>query len=445
MSTDDAARERSRSPRPTGRGAQSAASGAGAPKRKGKGKGRGQAPPKTADAPAAELHQPHGLPAGPWPSRQSSSSDEEEEDGARMASDKESGFKFCENAKQARAKLEDGQTRLIEFGNLSEEDRDESVNFVCSLLTGSSAASSSSSAPAAADTPAAMPLKGFSFAGCRLTAAHLKKLAAALKSTVSTRPESVPAAPTAEGEEEPEGVHAIGISKNPDIPSEVWHELFEALPFEATWFDFGDNGHTDDCVRPLIASLPGRYRLEKLYLDGNKLQDIENLSKVLPDCSISELDLGDNKIGEEGAKALADVLPRCVVMVLVLGSNPISADGAKAIAEVLPRTSLDILYLNETGADDGFLAEMERVLGESKLAELHLDHTKITERGVRALIPKLEMTELCELDITGNGVSRAASKLAEKAMQAGSARRQAAEEAEAAQNNTAEAQEDAAP
>lgn len=358
-------------------------------------------------------------------------SEDDAVDGQRMASDKKSGVHFCASVAEAREAWAKGVRRL-EFGGLAVSESDEALDFICGKLMAYS--TSSSSGKGTAGEAENEKLEGISFAGCHLTAAHLRKLAAELKASGASSALTARSGDTQEYLEQLDNAHGLsmfGISNNPGIEVEAWRELFVALPADATWLDFGDNGLTDDCIVSLIAGLPGRDKLDKLYLDGNKLQDISGLCGVLPDCSVTELDLGDNNLQDEGIQALANVLSRSVLCILVLGKNPISSEGARQLADVISQSPLDTLYLNETGADDEFLKTLSNTLKESKLTELHLDHTKITDAGVLALVPQLESSELSYLDIDGNTVSSKTIKLASGALQAGMDRRRGAAAREA--------------
>merc|ERR1712232_460589 len=123
-----------------------------------------------------------------------------------------------------------GGRRRLEFGQLEHdaEETDAAVELACELLKGSAAASSQTSSCPEEDVDA---LDGVSFVECGLTAAHLKKLAAALQASRSSGA----------------GASVLGVSKNPGIGSEFWQELFGFLPLEVTFLDFADNGLTDAC------------------------------------------------------------------------------------------------------------------------------------------------------------------------------------------------------
>lgn len=291
------------------------------------------------------------------------------EDIARMASDQESGFVCCASLASAKGFLDSKETQL-EFGGVNdEEERAKCLDLVCDLLAASE-----------------RKLRGLSFAACGLSSAELRRLAGAL------------------GEGSGKQLTAFGISKNPGAEQGAWLELFDALPKNITWLDFGDNQLTDEDLAPLIAGLDGREVLDKLYLDGNRLQSLSKLCTTLPETGITNLDLGDNALDDAALQELAVVLPQTVITILILGSNPISRDGVKSLFELLPRSSLDTLYLDNTGLDDDCLHALGVVLKDSNLTELHIDNTRIGEEGVRTLVPHIAESEVTYIDISGNNV-----------------------------------------
>lgn len=307
----------------------------------------------------------------------------DEDSSLRMSSDPESGFIACDTAFSARQALEDGERR-VEFNGISTAaELDKCLELVDEFL-------------AAAVDDAHTPLEGLSFASCSLKIVHLGRLAKCLRHDAGQK------------------LVAFGISKNPGVEGVAWTKLFQALPQKATWLDFGDNQLSDADLAPLVDCLPGRDMLDKLYLDGNRIGDLSSLCEALPDTGITNLDLGDNDIGDVAVATLAKSLSKSVIMILVLGTNPITASGVSTLFYSLPRSSLDTLYLDNTGADDTSLADLAEVLSDSKLTELHLDSTKITDAGVRTLLPHIAQSELSFIDVAECGVSDETVELIEK-------------------------------
>lgn len=309
-------------------------------------------------------------------------SDSDDGNSGRMASDPESGFFCCRSGMDARQASSDGEKRLEFIGISSRSELNSSFDLIEELLMG----------PRSAERP----LRGLSFADSKLEACDMARLAAALKSEAGQK------------------MNAFGISKSPGLPADCWKELFMCLPSKPLWLDFGDNGLTDEVLSPLIDILDGQEDLDKLYLDGNRLQDISALCRILPDTGVTNLDLGDNSIDDIGP--LIPALQKSVILILVLGTNPITVQGACDIFKALPRTTLDVLYLNETCVDDTSLLVLAASLADASLSELHIDSTKISDSGVREFISCIEASQITYVDISGNGISDETTQLLSDAL-----------------------------
>lgn len=305
-----------------------------------------------------------------------------DDDCARMASDLESGFVSCDGLATAQQAVCKCRNRLEFTGIQSRDELLECLKFVEDLLVG----------PMSAE----QPLRGLSFASCSLTSDDLDRLGRALQSDAGRK------------------LTAFGISKNPGLGQDAWRKFWARLPGNASWLDFGDNQLVDADVAPLIDALPGRKKLRKLYLDGNKLGDLSLLCKTLPGTNITELDLGDNNVDDTSVRMLSAGLVKSSVSVLVLGTNPISATGVALLVDALSRSNVKVLYLDHTGADDACLAALSKVLEDMKLTELHLDSTKITDAGVQDLIPHIGTSKLTYIDVGGNGVGDETLELLDK-------------------------------
>jgi len=238
-----------------------------------------------------------------------------------------------------------------------------------------------------------LPITGFGFVACKLSAAQIRKLATGLCGVCGQK------------------ISAIGICKNPGVEAAAWQELFNHLPPKVTWLDFGDNQLTDEQITPLLACLKNREELDKLHLDGNRLQDISVLCLALPTTGVTQLDLGDNSIEDTGVLNLTKVLQETVIGTLVLGSNPMTASVIQDLLRVIPRSILDTLYLDHTAFDDMCLHVLGGVLRESKLMELHIDHTKISDEGVTWLLPHVESSQLTYMDVGSNGISERTTQM----------------------------------
>ncbi|EOD26952.1 hypothetical protein EMIHUDRAFT_236263 [Emiliania huxleyi CCMP1516] len=167
-------------------------------------------------------------------------------------------------------------------------------------------------------------------------------------------------------------------------------------------------------------------RLETLYLGENKIGDegckalVAALGKEGAAPRLEKLDLNWNKIGDEGCKALAAALgkegaaPR--LETLYLGENKIGDEGCKALAAALgkegaaPRLETLYLYRNEIG-DEGCKA-LAAALGKEgaapRLETLSLHRNEIGDEGCKALAAALgkegAAPRLKELGLSGNQI-----------------------------------------
>jgi len=303
---------------------------------------------------------------------------------ARMAADEESGFVACGGLGAARHAISGGKTKLEFAGISTRSELAECLQFVEELLADQ----------AGTDR---RPLRGLGFASCKLSSDDLGRLARVLQSGAGRK------------------LTAFGISKNKGLDHNAWRELVPQLPKKAKCLDFGDNELTDKDLALLLGSLAGFKKLERVYLDGNKLEDLSSLCRALPGTCITDLDLGDNSIDDTNMAMLSAALTKTSVKLLVLGTNPLGTSGIMSLFNTLPCSCIEVLYLDHTGADDACLAALSNVLRHSQLTELHLDSTRITDEGVRRLIPHVAGSELRFLDAAGNGLSDATAAALEGA------------------------------
>eukprot|EP00962_Isochrysis_galbana_P025283 scaffold7764_cov94-Isochrysis_galbana.AAC.1 len=120
------------------------------------------------------------------------------------------------------------------------------------------------------------------------------------------------------------------------------------------------------------------------------------------------LSLGENSIGDEGARALAGALPRATALKeLDLYNNSIGAEGARALAGALPSaTALEKLYLNSNSiGDEGARALAVALPSATALKELNLENNSIGDEGARALAVALpSATALKVLCLKNNSI-----------------------------------------
>lgn len=88
---------------------------------------------------------------------------------------------------------------------------------------------------------------------------------------------------------------------------------------------------------------------------------------------LTTLYLGNNGIGDEGAKALASALPASELTKLGFWGNAIDDEGAEALASALPSSQITKLYLWKNGIGDEGVKALAIALPSSQLTKLSLD------------------------------------------------------------------------
>ncbi|CAK0799306.1 unnamed protein product [Prorocentrum cordatum] len=144
---------------------------------------------------------------------------------------------------------------------------------------------------------------------------------------------------------------------------------FAAIRFQE--LRLGNNRIGDEGARALAGALPSLPGLQELRLGGNRGRDPVPGSIRLRFAAIrfQELWLGSNSIGDEGARALAGALPSLPsLQKLRLRGNYIGDEGARALAGALP--SLPGLQELRLGGNRGRQAKEKEVEWEEVDSEL---------------------------------------------------------------------------
>ena len=166
-----------------------------------------------------------------------------------------------------------------------------------------------------------------------------------------------------------------------------------------------------------------RNQTEAEFLSGEDLQSADAIliaSDLQFMAVLTELNLFDNNIGDDGAKAIAEALKvNPVLNNLDLFNNSIGMEGAKAIAEALKvNPGLTILDLgnNSIGAD-GAKAIAEALKVNAVLNTLELGDNSIGADGAKAIAEALKVNPvLTKLDLKGNNMGEAGKKAVRKAV-----------------------------
>eukprot|EP00960_Hanusia_phi_P070956 767436-Hanusia_phi.AAC.8 len=139
-------------------------------------------------------------------------------------------------------------------------------------------------------------------------------------------------------------LESLDVSENM-IGSSGVGDLFASLPCSVRKLNLWNNRiHPEGCRR-LAASLPRLQLLQSLTLRNNDIKDA-GCSLIVNHVSrgIRHLDLRENMITQEGARAIAEnLLSMSEISCLMLDTNFIGDDGAKHIVLSLPSCQSEIL------------------------------------------------------------------------------------------------------
>ena len=146
-----------------------------------------------------------------------------------------------------------------------------------------------------------------------------------------------------------------------------------------------------------------------LDLSGLAAEDVTTIGRWLKtqeDQTLTELNLGGNSIGDEGAKAIGGALAvNGVLKTLNLFRNNIGPEGATAIGEALRGNGVltDLNLCNNKIRDEGAAAIAEALRGNAVLTKLALDGDELD-------LPKLRGTDPVEsLDLSSKGLGSASA------------------------------------
>jgi Ran GTPase-activating protein (RanGAP) involved in mRNA processing and transport len=164
--------------------------------------------------------------------------------------------------------------------------------------------------------------------------------------------------------------------------------------------------------------------LEQLDLSFNQLSGVgvSRIAKSLHhNVSLRSFTLNGNRVGDDGAQALADVLPvNSALRILNLRESNIGDVGARSLAQALslPTVKLTDLALgNNKLGDAGAVAFSEMLKVNSVMKELHIDQNAMTDIGAHALADALTVNaNLLMLWFVRNPISQSSVDLFAQAL-----------------------------
>ncbi|HEY9758970.1 MAG TPA: hypothetical protein V6C97_27625 [Oculatellaceae cyanobacterium] len=212
-----------------------------------------------------------------------------------------------------------------------------------------------------------------------------------------------------------EGATAIAnfLTKLPSLP--------KSLSLSSDKWNFACTNALADSLHPPQIKAQHIPLLKVLDLSDTKLQDadLETLFKALSrnySFNISKLKLSNNKISDDGAKAIAGILslnPYSLTE-LCLNSNDIGDEGMKAIAQALKNNyALKILNLNynKIGAEGGYAIADALISEGIALMSLSIKKNSLDEGSVVAIAHSLMYNRsVTQLLLGGNKIGDAGAK-----------------------------------
>ncbi|XP_072133413.1 uncharacterized protein [Mobula birostris] len=188
----------------------------------------------------------------------------------------------------------------------------------------------------------------------------------------------------------------------------------------------GRNELGDSGVKPVSAALRNpECKIQKLGLDNVGLTDSgakDLISALSTNSSLTELDLGANKLGDSGVKPVSEALrnPECKIQKLWLYDVGLTANGAKDLISTLSTNrSLKELSLNDNKLGDSGVKLVSAALRnpECKIQKLWLWNVGLTVSGAEDLSPAISTNRsLMELNLNDNQLGESGVKLVSAAL-----------------------------
>ncbi|OJW67020.1 MAG: hypothetical protein BGO68_00385 [Candidatus Amoebophilus sp. 36-38] len=140
----------------------------------------------------------------------------------------------------------------------------------------------------------------------------------------------------------------------------------------------------------------------EIHLGSNKIGDEGAIAVAtnLRDKEVEEVWLEDNNIGDEGLRGILENLQHTSVKKLILGVNKITDIGAKQAASYILGTNLEDLYLGGNKiTHEGAIAIVKGCIG-SKVKRLSLSFNRgITNKGILEIAKNLKGTAIEEIEL----------------------------------------------
>ena len=157
-----------------------------------------------------------------------------------------------------------------------------------------------------------------------------------------------------------------------------------------TSLNLDNSSLVDTDIQTLVNDLKNNTNLKTLYLKKNKIGD-EGAKALAEKVNLNGLSLSYNKIGNEGAKALAQ---STTLKWLYLSNNKIGYEGAEALAKSTTLTTLRLKKNKVTKNKMMGDKEANALAKNTTLRSLRLNSNEITNEGAEALAKNTTLTTL---------------------------------------------------
>jgi uncharacterized protein (TIGR02996 family) len=190
-------------------------------------------------------------------------------------------------------------------------------------------------------------------------------------------------------------------------PGARWLQALESLVAHPAGqllhqLDLEDNRIGPEGARALADS-PALGMLTELHLAGCSLED-EGLTRLVRTPAVARLDtlyLADNHLTAWAARAMADSSHLRSLTSLELSSNPIQPEGTAALAQ----RPLQTLYLADCRVEDEGAVALAGSAALQDLTQLDLSANHLSRRGLQALTQSATLRNLRWLNLAENGLS----------------------------------------
>ncbi len=155
-----------------------------------------------------------------------------------------------------------------------------------------------------------------------------------------------------------------------------------------------------------LANWPALQYIQTISARSSGLQDT-SLSCLMGSAwlkSLAHLDVGRNRISEQGARAIARAPHIQALRTLDVSITSIGVKGAQHLAHALTMTGIEVLNLSTTGQRPEAARELAAAPNLRALRRLDLSHNSIGDDGAQALVSSPYLSRLEDLRLNRNHI-----------------------------------------